>query len=324
MVKRIRGLCVVTLVLATLVLVGRPTFAQSDNPGEQQLLVVYQTGHTVQGDFLKTYLSVPNQDQVFGLPITEQFFSPSSDRLVQYFQKARFELFPENPIELRVRITPLGELLHTPGQALPLPANFPSCRKFPETGTEVCYKFLEFFMANGGVPVLGYPISNFEIQDNLIVQSFQKARMEWHPENEPGQRVTLTNLGRKYFDFVKEDARLLLPVLDNNSPHLITHMKVRAFPARAVLPRTGIQTIYVIVQDQNNQPVSNAEASIEVKLPSQNIFQEYSSNPSDANGIIQFILPYQGERPGLVEIQVKVFYTSLPNAKTTTSFRIWW
>jgi hypothetical protein len=148
--------------------------------------------------------------------------------------------------------------------------------------------------------------------------------MEWHPENQPGQRVTLTNLGKKYFDVMKEDARLLLPVSDNNSPHLITHLNVRAFPSRAVLPQTGTQTIYVIVQDQNYQPVSNAEASIKVKLPSQNIFQEYSSEPSDANGIIKFIQPYEGEQPGLVEIQVEVFYTFLPIAKTTTSFRIWW
>jgi len=307
-----------------LVLTCQPSYAQAGIPGEQQLLIVYETGHTIQGDFLNTYLSVPNHDQVFGLPITEQFLSPTCDRLVQYFQKARFELFPENPPELRVRITPLGELLHTPGQALPLPKNFSACRHFPETGTQVCSAFKEFFMANGGVPVLGYPISNFEIQDNLIVQSFQKARMEWHPENQPGQRVTLTNLGKKYFDVMKEDARLLLPVSDNNSPHLITHLNVRAFPSRAVLPQTGTQTIYVIVQDQNYQPVSNAEASIKVKLPSQNIFQEYSSEPSDANGIIKFIQPYEGEQPGLVEIQVEVFYTFLPIAKTTTSFRIWW
>lgn len=92
-----------------LVLNPQPTFAQPGITGDQQLLIFYETGHTVQGNFLNTYLSVPNHDQVFGLPITEQFLSPTCDRLVQYFQKARFELFPENPPELRVRITPFRE-----------------------------------------------------------------------------------------------------------------------------------------------------------------------------------------------------------------------
>ncbi len=47
---------------------------------------------------------------VYGYPITEQFVGREG-RLVQYFQRARFELHPELTAGLRVQLTPLGRAL---------------------------------------------------------------------------------------------------------------------------------------------------------------------------------------------------------------------
>lgn len=60
---------------------------------------------------------------------------------------------------------------------------------FPETGHTVSGKFLEYWQANGGLPVYGYPIT--EAQSELdpetgkffLTQWFERNRFELHPEN---------------------------------------------------------------------------------------------------------------------------------------------
>lgn len=307
-----------------LLLSGGVGFAQGVKPPTRQPYFSVETGHWVSEDFLKTYLSVPNPQQIFGEPITEPFFSSTCDRIVQYFEKARFELVADSEQALHVRITLLGEHLYMPGLALPIPDNFPACRFYPETGYQVCYAFADFFTAKGGVSILGYPISNFEMHDDFIVQYFQRARLEWHPEFPPGERVTLGDLGREYFQLMNEDARLLRPPEVNNLPLPITSLKVRAFAKHSVMPISGRQTLYILVQNQNFQPVPDAEAVVVVKLPSGNRLQQIVPTASDKNGVIEFSLSYADEIPGEAQIEVIVSYLPVPDAITVTSFRIWY
>ena len=315
----------VVFVLA-LVLGWYPTLAQQGvNPSDERRLYP-QHGHWVMGDFLKAYLSIPNPEEIYGYPITEAFSEQTQDRIVQYFEKARFELVPDNPPELRVRITELGGFFYTSsGRELPLPANFPACEYFQETGKQVCYAFLDYFEANGGAVQFGYPISNFEIQDELIVQYFQRARFEWHPELPQGKRVTLTNLGYRYFYKIGEDPARLLAIWapDSGIPIPVLSLRVRAFPLDAVLPKAGSQTIFIIVQDQNLLPVSNAQVTLVIKLPSgkeQRVIVPGSTNKS---GIIQFTFDFSGETTGVAQVIVTAAYETFQK-QTITSFRVWW
>lgn len=75
-------------------------------------------------------------------------------------------------------------------------ATVPS-RYFPETGHTVRGGFLQFFDANGGVTNFGYPITEEILDNGLMVQYFQRARFEWHPQN-PGQyQIQLGLLGQE-------------------------------------------------------------------------------------------------------------------------------
>jgi hypothetical protein len=70
----------------------------------------------------------------------------------------------------------------------------PRCRYFRRTGHHVCDPFLTFFDTRGDLEVFGYPISEpFEdaARGGLWVQYFQRARMEWHPENPAAYHVQL-------------------------------------------------------------------------------------------------------------------------------------
>ena len=56
--------------------------------------------------------------------------------------------------------------------------------------------FLAFWKANGGLEILGLPVSQPFVDDRgLIVQFYERAIMEWHPENEAQYQVLLTLLG---------------------------------------------------------------------------------------------------------------------------------
>jgi hypothetical protein len=281
-----------------------------------------ETGHWVTGDFLAAYEGLPNPLEIYGFPITDAYSDASTGREVQYFQKARFVLDPQASGPLRVQLSPLGELLYEPGTALPHSPSFPACRRFDETGYEICYAFLDFFEANGGVAQFGYPISNFESQGGRIVQYFQRARFEWRPDLPPGQRVLLGDLGVEYFQAAGEDASRLLPDIENNLPQSIIELRVSAFPTQAVMPFGGTQTVFIIVEDQNLRPVADVDLELELRLPSGEI-ERYGLPSSDENGLSQTSFPVDASAPGVAEIEVSARFDSFQE-ETLTSFRIWW
>jgi hypothetical protein len=309
------------IILITLLMLAgsvglQPTAAQTGRE-----LYFPETGHKVTGEFLDAYLAVENPLLLYGYPITEAFMDPVMGKMVQYFQRTRFELHPEMPPELRVKRTPLGAYIYEPGNLLPTPSeNSNACKYFPESGYPVCYAFLDFFEANGSVAQFGYPISNFESHEDRIVQYFQLARMEWHPEFPVGQRVTLTDLGRNYFDLMGEKLERLSPV--NNVLPTILDLKVNAFTRQAVTSLQGEQTISVIVQDQNRLPVQNAQMTMTVKMPSGQVL-EYPLPATDERGLSQFTFDFSARTLGMVQISVQVNYEGLLEV-ARTAFRVWW
>src|SRR5687768_4916241 len=215
-----------------------------------------ETGHTIRGDFLQFYKSVTDPKLVFGYPITEQMTSKDG-KTVQYFQRARFELRSDLPEGQRVQRTPLGEKSYEPGGQLNID-NPSGCQLF-STGYRVCFAFLDFYNANGGAQQFGKPISPFEFHDQLIVQYFELARFEWRADRPEGQRVVITDLGRTYFDQFGEDPTHLKPVetLDATINSILS-IKVRAFVSKPVMLSSGRQTVFVIVQSQTFQAISDA------------------------------------------------------------------
>lgn len=312
-----RGSIVITLILLAGVLGWQPSFAQTS--GSRYFP---ETGHSVTADFFTAYQSVKDPLLLFGYPITEAYQDQTTGLIVQYFQRARFELHPEAAADLRVQLTPLGRYLYTPGPLVPVPSNFPACQFFPETGFQVCFAFLDFFNAEGGVAQFGYPISNFESHDDRIVQYFQRARFEWHPEYPSGQRVTLTDLGSRYFDTLGENPARLLAIKDSNTLDTILSLKVHAYPGSAVTALKGSQLVSVIVQDQNLRPVSGAPVSFDLTLPGGHV-EHFVAPPTNEYGISQLPFQFEADSLGSVNIKVQATYAGL-QGNTVTSFRIWW
>jgi hypothetical protein len=306
-------LVILTLLLAPV----RQSHAQtSDN--EQYFP---ETGHTVKGEFLHFYRNAADPALIYGFPISEQFTSRDG-KIVQYFERARFELNGDLPGNGSVLRTPLGRAAYEAGSPK-LDINNPAaCRSF-QTGYQVCFAFLDFYQANGGTAQFGNPISPFEFHENLIVQYFENARFEWRADRPEGQRVVLTDLGRLYFDRLAEDPAQLRPIRTLNATiSSILSIHARAFVKHAITQSTGQQTVYIVVQSQTNQPVADANGKATIHFTDQHTEEYFFTANSSGLGSVTF--NFENQRAGeLVPIEIIVAYQGLA-AKTTASFRIWY
>lgn len=280
-----------------------------------------ETGHNVQGEFLAFYYKVSNPTLLYGYPITEEFIRADGLK-VQYFQRARFEYHPDLPDGQHVVLTPVGREIYV--STLPLNFTNPfSCRVF-DNGLSVCFAFLEFFDAYGGLGQFGQPISPFEFQDNTIVQYFENARVEWQPMREDGQRVVITDLGRIYFDYMAEDPGLLTPVspLNSTTQPLVLSLQVRAFVEKAVVLSNDLQTIYIAVQDQSTQPINGADCTTTIHWP--DLRTDSTVTRTNANGLAVVALSFSNQPQGeVIYVDVSCTYNG-NNGATSTSFRIWY
>lgn len=280
-----------------------------------------ETGHNVKGEFLRFYKSVSDPLLVFGFPVTEEFRSVDGNT-VQYFQRARFELHADLLEGQRVTLTSLGKAIYKPTSGQMDISNPSACQLF-STGFRVCFAFLEFYKANGGAAQFGKPISPFVFQDNLIVQYFEKARFEWRADRPENQRVVISDLGRLYFDQIGEDQSQLQPITSFNATiNNILSINARAFVAKSITLASGQQTVYIVVESQTHQAISNATGKVTIHFSDGRTEDYFFTTNASGLGSIQF--GFAKQVPGdLVSIDILVTYQGL-SATTITSFRIWY
>jgi len=318
-----RGLKHLTLLIIVLILLGTlpaSGYAQTQPPDFE-----YINGHFVRGPFLEQYHSVPDPLLRYGYPITGEF-SMVTERgrvTVQYFQRARFDLVRESDGHEHVVVADLGRLLY-PGQGplAPVPTDPLSCRFF-ENGKSVCYAFRQFYDAHDGLEAFGLPISDIEIAEGHYVQYFERARFEWRPENPPGERVILTDLGKRHFDLVVRDLQLMRPEPPPNAIIAQVVPQVKAFVAQALIPSGGEQTLFVIVRDQYDRPIAGAGVLVTQVGPG-GLRNTYRAVETDADGITRFTFFAGRFQPQtVITLQVKVIVPG-SEAEAQTWYRIWY
>ena len=158
------------------------------------------TGYTVSGAFL-SYFDRYGGVRIFGYPISGEI--TEDGRTVQYFERQRFEYHKEFAgTQYEVLLGQLGTELGRGKVSLDPIAQgaTPAGSVFvPETRHSLGAPFLEYWRANGGVRVLGYPISEPVTLNGFLTQYFERARLEYHPEKVAlGFGVELGHLGREY------------------------------------------------------------------------------------------------------------------------------
>lgn len=309
-------------LLSLAVAVGLAFSPAVQQPGDSRYFS--ETGHTVQGEFLQFFDSRGGLD-LFGFPITDEYVDPRSGLKIQYFQRGRFEFHPENSNPYRVQLGLVGEQFLAERQppvraGRVADADTPNCRFYPETGHNVCYSFRDYYDANGGLDIFGYPITEIIQENGRSVQYFQRARLEWHPERPFRQRVQLGMVGLLYFDLAGLDQGLQQP--SNATLRQITSIDVHASIENPITGEGDSQTVYVYVVDQQGQPVAQAQVTVIAHLPDGD--QAFQLPATDDGGTTSVTFGIGQATPGTM-ILLDVTAVSGPIAgETRTSFLPWW
>jgi hypothetical protein len=204
----------IMLSLAALLLVAYPASAQA----EQRCFA--ETGQCISGRFLE-YWEQNGGLAIFGFPVTAAAQAANNNtgqmNLVQWFERSRFELRPEQPTPHDVVLGRLGDdrlmqLGHHWQSFVKQTASDP--HYFPQTGHAIDYEpFWTFWSTHGieldgqpgtstaeSIALFGLPISravpttNFN-GDLVLAQWFERARLEYHPSNPDPYKVLLGLLG---------------------------------------------------------------------------------------------------------------------------------
>jgi hypothetical protein len=186
----------VAAALSLAVLLTQPLSAAS----KDDTRLYTETNHKVGGAFLR-FLDMNGGIPVFGYPISGELIE--GGLTVQYFERQRFEYHREaagTPYE--VQLGHLGKELYPGGdQSRPVPPikETPDRIYIQETQHTLSNPFLRYWWAHGGVQLLGYPITEPAVENGHVVQYFERARMEHHPEKAAsGYEVELGHLGSEY------------------------------------------------------------------------------------------------------------------------------
>jgi hypothetical protein len=168
--RKIKTFLLLFLVFAIVGLIKIDVSAQSNGRSHY----VSSTGHWISGAFLEKYENATNPEWIYGDPITDEFIDKESGRKIQYFERARFEYYPDEVDGLKVKQTNLGYYLYEQGSPLANIPDMPGCKEFPETGFKVCYAFLDFFesMAESSNSVTQYQVLKYK-----MVGSFNISKM---------------------------------------------------------------------------------------------------------------------------------------------------
>jgi hypothetical protein len=329
--RNVRHLSAVVVVVSLLAVSIAATHSQT--PGGQCEYFT-ETGHYVCDEFLE-FFKTRGGLEIFGYPLTEAFDDPARGLWVQYFQRARMEWHPYNSAPYNVQLGLLiDELGYTyfPTSKDEHPAfNSSVHHYFSETDHIVSYAFLTYFREKGGVDIFGYPRSEFMYEDGYIVQYFQRARMEWHPEAAPGSQMRLTDIGELYieqFGLPGDYATPLPPPArpgddPSKTPEpLVTKLGASASVRYVIMGRQGTQTVFVYVNDQRHEPVQGATVKAIVRYQSGD--QTYTCDTTNPSGFAKCSFDIQLSPPGeKVVIDVKVDYGGM-TATTQTFFLPWW
>jgi hypothetical protein len=146
-------------------------------------LYIGETGHYIKGSIL-IFWRAQGGKAFFGNPLSEEF--EQNGRTLQLFERSLLEFNPQDRgTRTEVQLAFLGrQLAEAKGYTFQPTADTttnPTRTYFPQTGQAIRGGFKQFWDKNNGLIFLGYPISDEFSENNLIVQYFERGRLEVQP-----------------------------------------------------------------------------------------------------------------------------------------------
>ncbi len=204
------NLALLTLLLGGLLTVTPPR-ARADG-GTAGEACFAETGFCVRGRFL-AYWQQHGGLAINGFPLgdeRQEILEDGNTYTVQYFERVRLEYHPENAAPYDVLLGQFGRRILSDQYGADPAGALPAARPtdpvagqgfFAETRHTLAGGFQRYWEANGGLTQFGFALTEpFQEQEEdgntYTVQYFERARLEYHPENPVPYDVLLGQFGR--------------------------------------------------------------------------------------------------------------------------------
>jgi hypothetical protein len=250
-----------------------------------------ETGHSVDGYFLDVWRSWGIAS--LGYPVTPEI--TENGHIVQYYQYARLEYWPEDPNGDYVKFGTIGRelmpmtlfrngasgnesdsALHASQSLalqqrawLPLTGklatrpNTATWRYVPETQHSIQHGFKDYWEATGEATYLGYPITEEYVQDGITYQVFEYGQLAWSPGRDAWEIPVGEVLARRYQISMEPLPQGDLPVYSEDlfipPPPWVIHPNAAAATGEKWL-EVDLSSQYMIVW-QGNTPVAETFVS---------------------------------------------------------------
>ncbi len=188
-----------------------PPVTSVDVPGVDNFTFP-ETGKAATGifmDYWQTHGGLAQQGYPVSGLIREKSDLNGQTYTVQYFERAVFEFHTEYSAPNDVLLSQLGTFQYKRKYPNGAPNQKPNTsagsRLFTETGKRVGGKFLDYWNTHGGLAQQGFPLSEefMEVSETdgktYLVQYFERAVFEYHPEFAPPNDVLLSLLGNFFY-----------------------------------------------------------------------------------------------------------------------------
>ncbi|GAB4474809.1 MAG: hypothetical protein Kow00124_15190 [Anaerolineae bacterium] len=257
-----------------------------------------ETGHIVREPLLE-FFEQHGGISTFGYPLTEAY-TDEDGYLTQIFEHAMLQLTVRG-----VALAPVGERLNLGSAAL---------------GAAVDPVFAAYYRERGGESFLGPPLNEARIENGLLVQDFQRARLMRGPTGEIG----LADLGAVYLAIfpppVSQQGQAA--IRPQGTPLPPVQIRASVSVEQPTVGQGEQQTIYLYVHDSRGQPVAGAHALAVLRY--NEATAEVELLPTDENGLSRatFIVP-----PALPGTQVIVTMHVLAGETlltVETAYFQWW
>lgn len=318
-VRFFAGLVLIASVVTTVSVL--PVSAQGGDPPT----ALEESNCRVPQEFLD-YIDDNGGIEIFGYPISNAFRQDGI--LVQYFQNARIESHPENPVPYKVQLGLLGDELNYRDPAISRPRLLHSRRHFfPETGHIVSYAFLDFFKENGGIHIFGYPITEMHYEEGRIVQYFQRLKLSWYPQDTQSP-VHISNLGEVYFETYKDNfppEAFCGETVPQTNPRIVPQdVDLQIDVKYSVMTKRGEQEVSVLVRDGSGNALSDIEVRVSLKDESGRTLSSVEGATTNDKGFAEVSLPVEGASRGdNVTAEATINYGNEVTSNEIV-FLIWW
>jgi sortase (surface protein transpeptidase) len=226
-----------------------------------------ETGYCISGRIREVWQGSGGL-RAFGYPLTpmQEEVIEGQTRVVQWFERARLEWHPSQAAPYDVQLGRLSsELLARRGQnwqQFARPAAHGDCRMFSETGYAVCDEFLAAWRSVGmnldgdglasefeslalfGLPLSGLRAERLSDGRMRVVQWFERARFELHPDQPAPYRVLFGLLGSELEPVAGTP---WVPPPTPTPPPFVPPPPPGPLPTRLVIPAIGLDRSIIAV-----------------------------------------------------------------------------